>query len=82
MATNQATEIFPGIAVNPGIMGGTPVIAGTRVPVEVVLGHLAAGDSATAIMAEYDLTEEQIRAALGYATQVVASEGVYVVAAD
>jgi uncharacterized protein (DUF433 family) len=64
MAGDQVTEIFPGIAVNPQIMGGTPVIAGTRVPVEVVLGHLAAGDSAAAIMVEYDLTEEQIRSAL------------------
>lgn len=82
MTADQATEIFPGIAVNPQIMGGTPVIAGTRVPVEVVLGHLAAGDSVAVIMAEYDLTEEQIRSALGYATQLVASEGVYAVAAE
>ncbi len=82
MTADQATEIFPGIAVNPQIMGGTPVIAGTRVPVEVVLGHLAAGDSAAVIMAEYDLTDAQIRAALGYATQLVASEGVYAVAAE
>jgi uncharacterized protein (DUF433 family) len=80
MAADQATEIFPGIAVNPGIMGGTPVIAGTRVPVEAVLGHLAAGDSAADIMANYDLTDAQIRSALGDATHLVASEGVYVVA--
>jgi uncharacterized protein (DUF433 family) len=80
MAADQANEIFPGIAVNPQIMGGTPVIASTRVPVEVVLGHLAAGDSAADIMANYDLTDAQIRSALGYAAQLVASEGVYVVA--
>lgn len=68
MAADHATEIYPGIAIHPQIMGGTPLIAGTRVPVEVVVGHLAAGDTETAIMAEYDLTEGQIRAALGYST--------------
>jgi uncharacterized protein (DUF433 family) len=80
MAAAQSEEIFPGVAVNPAIGDGTPVIAGTRVPVEVVLGHLASGDSDAAVMAEYDLTEAQIRAALGYAAHVVASERVYVVA--
>lgn len=73
------TEIYPGIAVDPQIMAGTPVIAGTRVPVEVVLGHLAAGDTAAAIEAEYDLSEEQVRAALGYAAQIVASERVFTI---
>ncbi len=82
MTADQATGIFPGMAVSPQVKGGTPVIAGTRVPVEVVLGHLAAGDSAAVIMAEYDLTDAQIRAALGYATQLVACEGVYAVAAE
>ena len=82
MAAAQSEENFPGVAVNPAIGGGTPVIAGTRVPVEVVLGHQASGDSEPAIMAEYDLTEAQIRAAFGYAAYVVASERVYVVATE
>jgi uncharacterized protein (DUF433 family) len=82
MTSQQATEIFPGVEVHPQVMGGVPVIAGTRVPVEVVLGHLAAGDSEATIRSEYDLSAEQIRAALGYAAQLVAAERVYVVAAE
>jgi uncharacterized protein (DUF433 family) len=82
MAAAQNEEIVPGVAVNPAIGGGTPVIAGTRVPVKVVLGHLASGDSEAAVMAEYDLTEAQIGAAFGYAAHVVASERVYVVATE
>lgn len=81
MTVQQAGEIFPGVKVDPEIMSGVPVIAGTRVPVEVILGHLAAGDTEAAVMAEYDLTADQIRAAFGYAAQVVASERVYVVSA-
>ena len=29
---------------NPGILGGTPVFAGTRVPVRILMEHLEAGD--------------------------------------
>jgi uncharacterized protein (DUF433 family) len=63
-----AQQIYPGVNVDPQILAGTPVIAGTRVPVATVIGHLAAGDTTSAVMANYDLSEEQIRAALGYAS--------------
>ena len=33
------------ITVDPDIMGGTPVFAGTRVPVQSLIDHLKAGDS-------------------------------------
>jgi uncharacterized protein (DUF433 family) len=48
------------------------------VPVEVVLGELAGGSSFEEIMADYHLTREQIRAALGYAAQMLSSTTVYV----
>jgi len=67
-------EIFPGIVSDPQIMAGTPVIAGTRVPVSVVLGHLAAGDSIETVLDAYELTAEQIRAAFGYATRIVGDQ--------
>ena len=73
----QAKEIYPGVTVDPQILAGTPVISGTRVPVEVVLGHLASGDSVQDVVANYDLTLEQVQAALGYAADLVASETVY-----
>lgn len=31
--------------IDPAILGGTPVFAGTRVPVQTLLDHLEAGDS-------------------------------------
>ena len=61
-------------------MGGTPVIKNTRVPVEVILGSLAAGDTAEILRENYDLTQDDIQAALGYAASVIAAERVYVVA--
>jgi uncharacterized protein (DUF433 family) len=30
---------------NPDVMGGTPVFAGTRVPIQTLLDYLEAGDS-------------------------------------
>ena len=37
--------VRPVIACNPEVMGGTPVFAGTRVPVQTLLDYLEAGDS-------------------------------------
>lgn len=75
--TTDAREIYPGVSVNPRVMGGTPVLAGTRIPVGVIVGHLAAGDAIETIMAEYRITDAQVRAALGYAAHLVTSEEVY-----
>ena len=36
--------VCPVIDRNPEVLGGTPVFTGTRVPVRVLLEHLAAGD--------------------------------------
>jgi uncharacterized protein (DUF433 family) len=56
------TEIVPGITADPARVFGKPVIGGTRVPAATVLGLLAAGRPEVEILAEYDLTTEQIRA--------------------
>lgn len=73
----MAKEIFPGVTVDPQVVHGRPVVAGTRVPVEVVIGELAGGSSFEDIMQDYHLTDEQIRAALGYAAQMLSSTTVY-----
>ncbi|HZS00010.1 MAG TPA: DUF433 domain-containing protein [Chloroflexota bacterium] len=52
------------------------MIRGTRVPVTLVIGKLAGGMSFGEIMAEYDLTEADIRAALGYAARTLAADEV------
>lgn len=75
----MSKEIFPGITVDPQVVHGRPVVAGTRVPVEVVVGELAGGSSFDDVMRDYHLTDEQIRAALGYATQMLSSTTVYAV---
>ena len=55
------------IVIAPKICHGKPVIRGTRTPVTVILGALAAGDSIEQIRQDYDLTEEDIRACLAFA---------------
>lgn len=78
----QTGEIFPGIVVDSEIVHGKPVIAGTRIPVSLVLGQLAGGVSFDEMEREYGLKHEQLLAALGYAAQLVASESVYAVAGE
>lgn len=65
------------IAIDPKIMVGKPVIKGTRVPVYVVLGSLAAGMNYKEIMQEYGIKFEDILACLNYAADVVVSEEAY-----
>ncbi|MBI3705277.1 MAG: DUF433 domain-containing protein, partial [Rhizobiales bacterium] len=52
------------IETNPDIMGGKPVIRGTRVPVEIILRKLGAGITFDAILADHPrLTRDDILAA-------------------
>jgi len=64
------------IVVRAEVQGGRPVIAGTRVPVELILGHLAAGMTAEAVAGEYGLTVEDVLAAVDYARKVVGEQRV------
>ena len=68
------------IELNPRILRGKPVVKGTRVPVEIVVGSLAAGMTIDEVCEEHCLTPEQVRAALAYAAEVVADETVYALA--
>jgi len=68
---------LPWVVVDPAIIHGKPVIAGTRIPVALALGQLAAGVSFEELEREYGLTREQAQAALMSASQLVASEEVY-----
>ena len=59
------------IAVDPQVMHGTTCIAGTRIPVSVVLDNLASGMTHDKLLAEYPtLTQESIGAALAYAAEL------------
>lgn len=72
----MVVEIAPHIVVDAAVRFGTPVIQGTRVPVELVLAKLAAGMTTQEVADEYALTAEDIQACLRYAAGVVASEEV------
>lgn len=66
------------IVVDPKILVGKPVIKGTRIAVEFVVELLANGWTTEQILHEYDhLTAEDVRACLGYASEVLKSERVY-----
>ncbi len=65
-------EILTRIEVNPKIMVGKPVIKGTRLTVQFVLGLLANGMSIEDIRGEYEgLTREDILACLSFAAQAL-----------
>ena len=60
---------------DPSICSGDPCVKGTRIPVSLILGYLAAGTTAESIIAEYpDLTREQIAACLDYARDLAEFE--------
>jgi uncharacterized protein (DUF433 family) len=60
------------IILDPAIRHGEPCIRGTRVPVSVVAGSIADGDSPEQIMDAYpQLTAADIRAALKFAAEAV-----------
>jgi uncharacterized protein (DUF433 family) len=68
-------KLFQRITVNPEIFGGKPIICGRRLPVEHVLGMLAAGDTADNILENYPRMErEDIQACLLYARRIAANE--------
>lgn len=62
------------IVIDPEIQHGKPVILGTRVPITRIVGGLAGGMTIGEIMREYGVNEEDIRAALGYANELVEKE--------
>ena len=67
------------INIDPGIQAGKPVIAGTRVPVYVIVGGLASGASVKEVCHSYHVTDFDVRAALAYAAEVLAEERVYAI---
>jgi uncharacterized protein (DUF433 family) len=60
------------ISVDPAVMVGKPVVRGTRIPVELVLGFLAANPDLGELLAAYPhLTVDDVRACLAYARAAV-----------
>jgi len=69
-------KIAPRISVDERVRFGRPVVAGTRVPVDLVLGKLAGGLTYDEIVREYDLSLEDILACLDYAAKTISGEAI------
>lgn len=69
------------IEINPAVMLGKPVIKGTRITVELILDELASGYSTEDILkAHTHLSQQDILAALHYASAVMKNEKIYTAA--
>jgi uncharacterized protein (DUF433 family) len=65
------------IEMNPDIIGGKPVVHGTRVPEELILRKLGDGMSPEAILVDHPrLTHDDIRAAQAFAADYLADEDI------
>jgi uncharacterized protein (DUF433 family) len=62
------------IVLDPQVCHGKPIIRGTRLPVTVVVGSLAGGMTFEGVKREYDLSDEDIRAALKYVAELANQE--------
>lgn len=69
------------IVSDPRIMMGKPVVAGTRITVELILEKLAAGETVEELLdAHPRLTREAIQAALAFAAAALRADVIYPVA--
>lgn len=66
------------ISLDPGTLGGKPVVRGTRLSVEFLLELLASGMGETEILGAYPhLVHEDLQACLAYAAFALKSEKIY-----
>lgn len=66
------------IVSDPSVMMGKPVIAGTRLTVELILEKLAAGESIEQLLEAHPrLTSDAIHAALAFAADALRADVVY-----
>ncbi len=66
------------IEIDPKKLGGKTVIKGTRIPVHLILEMLANGMSIDEILREYpELSKEDIREAINYASKILKKEELY-----
>ena len=65
------------IISDPTICGGDPCIKGTRIPVHVILSHLAAGDDYDTLLANFPrLSIEDIKACLEHASYLATEKDI------
>ena len=65
------------IVSDPNICGGEPVVRGTRIPVRVVLSHLASGEAESSLLGNFPtLTHDDVLACLDYAAYLVTEKAI------
>jgi len=70
-------QVLDRIAVNPEVMGGKPVLKGTRLTVEYICGRIARGSTVAGLCAEYEgLTPEDVLACLWYPRELPGASGI------
>jgi uncharacterized protein (DUF433 family) len=74
----SSESLLKRIEISRDILKGKPVIKGTRVPVEIILRSLAQGMNTDEICEGYEISEEDVRAAILYAQKIIESETVIV----
>ena len=68
------------IVIDPEIRHGKPVIRGTRVPVDIILGSIAGGMSIEEVAKEYGIKKEDVLAAIEYAAKLISKEEIKTIA--
>jgi uncharacterized protein (DUF433 family) len=67
-------DLAPRITVDQAVRFGKPVIKGTRVPVEVLVGKMAGGMTCDEVAEAYGVAREDVLAALAYAAETISRE--------
>jgi uncharacterized protein (DUF433 family) len=70
----QPIQLAPRITATADVCGGRAVVQGTRVPVDVLVGQVAAGLAVDDVAREYHVTRDDVFACLAYAASVVGAE--------
>ncbi len=72
------TNDHPRISLEPAVLAGKPVIRGTRLAVEFIIGLMAEGWAEAEILANYPgITHDDVVACLAYARDTLSSERVF-----
>ena len=76
--TGDPTDWQPYITTTAEIAGGKPIVQGTRLTVEFVLGLFAAGWTSAQVLENYPtLSAETLRAVFAYSAEVLHDEALY-----
>jgi len=71
----MSTSLSNLVTRDPDILGGTPVFAGTRVPIDTLMAHLKAGDSLETFLEDFpSVSRQQAESALDLAAELLSAE--------